>query len=270
MLAKLEVYYHCKTFAFESRLALHLMKEFQRQVRQAFFSCDPMLLRDVSQKGKNQRVFQPYSLEPLYQVEPGVLKASIKLLHPQADQILLQFARHWKLSRKQLNFQAEQFELIMMSEVDKISAASLGYPPDQAQRLALHFISPLVLGAGYSYLHKQKRQITGYPLPDPGRIFYALWESWNQHFPAMTLKDDIPESADREMEILQLDNGCVQTFKLAPQIVKQGFTGSVLFSLPKDKACRYAILRLAKFAEWSGTGRQSSLGLGWTQTEILE
>lgn len=271
MPARVDLFYHCHGFLLQptanSDLFMIWMKAFQQQVRQAMFSSAPTLLADVQQKGQHQRVFQPYALEPFHEVEPGVLKASVKLLIQEAD--LQAFAQHWQKTRRELRFSDQNLKLLTVSAIEQISATELGRNPIKARCLALNFISPTFWGSGLTHIGKQKRRASSYPIPDPGRLFYGLWESWNHFYPDLAFPQEVAEEADRELEILEMVQASIQPYAVAPKIIKQGFRGSLLLKLPSERRLRQDLLTLARYAEWAGTGRQCSLGFGWTQIDIL-
>lgn len=269
MPAGIEIYYAPVSGSLPQNL-WPLMKVLQSKIRKGLHHCQFHLLRDIQPENEQARIWQPYSLEPLFQPEPGLLRICLKLLHPQAATDLAAFSNWWQSRRKLLYLDHLRLELQQLSEIQTISPHAFSEPlPLVPERVVFHFLSPVAFGPGQTHQGKERRmQVYAWPLPD--RVMASLRSRWNTYYPEQALPEQVIEVADSEMEVLQLDQGQIQTVLLGPKMYKRGFTGSVVYRLPQDQQLRQQIMTLVHFANWSGVGRQSTLGLGWTRTEWLE
>jgi len=244
------------------------MKILHSKIRRGLHASHPELLQDIQLQNTDQRIIQPYSLEPLVYLDNGWIRICLKLLCEQANTLLRAFARWWQARRQTLYLNQLTLTLVHV-DIQVMSPRELMQPDLQADRIAWHFLSPMAFGPGLTRLAQQQRHVAVYPLPLPDRIVGDLLQRWNYFYPQQTFPESLIESADREMEILQLDQGQVQTLSLGQRLSKRGFTGSLLCSLPTDTQAAQQIMTLARYAGWAGVGRQTSLGLGWTRTELL-
>jgi len=117
----------------------------------------------------------------------------------------------------------------------------------QEEKLSLEFISPTVLAKGGREL----------PLPEPHALLSSLIIRWNTFAPK---EFHLDAGKERELKISR--------FKLHSSLVKfekfssVGFMGRVEFKLPRSEEERKEVGFLFHFAEFSGVGHRTAMGLG--------
>jgi CRISPR-associated endoribonuclease Cas6 len=268
MPAKIELYYRSviNTPSLPDDL-FPLMKALHSKIRKGLHSCDPQLLQDIQTENQKQRIFQPYSLEPIVETEPGLFRITLKLLPLNAKALLEAFVQWWNTNRQILHLDTFRLAYSHMSEIQSCEPEQLvAHLPDNTTQIAFDFLSPLVLGPGNTHAQQAQRKISAYSLPVPDRLIAHLLVTWNHFYPSLALPETLIETADLSMEIVHMQQGCVETVRLGQHIHKRGFKGLVVYTLPPNAFERQQLLTLAHFAPWSGVGRQATLGLGWTRT----
>jgi len=134
---------------------------------------------------------------------------------------------------------------------DVLSYEKLYQKAGTADTLVLDFITPTAF----------KRNGFDYPLPDPGTVFKSLYRKWTTYSP-VKLPEGLQEVIHNKLAL----TGCwIKTRKisLSEKAKALGFTGrAVFYTKEKDEKLLQALNALALFAEFSGVGKKTTMGMG--------
>lgn len=199
----------------------------------------------------------PYTLSPLW-ADSGALWFEIAVL---ADAFVAPLCEGANRYGANLRLGPQSFSVINVQKSEEVSWEHLLHPREPPRTMSLRLVTPTAH-------HAPGPHRKAVVLPSPENYFGSWFDRWNLcspwHFPESlleTVRTNVGISACR---------GQTETVLLDARRRFIGFVGEVTFRLLKPKMVapeeKVALAALARFANYCGTGVETTRGMGQTRT----